>query len=280
MKLFHVALLLFALSPTAKSFTASNVRPTIQLKVMSSIRTSISLASSTVTVETESEKPDEIMPPPRFPSIIDQLRDVAMKLHTREQAREGQAETPKKPSEPYVTSHNDYLHFLVDSLFVYETLEMIVDNNEKLAILRDSGLERTQELEKDLVYLCQKFDLQRPQVGMAGQMYAEKLRNIIQNDSDIPAFMCHYYNYYFAHLAGGRMIGKQMSKLLLDGETLEFYKWRSGDVNELKTETKARIEEIAQDWSREEQDNCVNETASAFKGGGAINGYLYGGNRH
>ena len=26
-----------------------------------------------------------------------------------------------------------------------------------------------------------------------------------------PAFMCHYYNHYFAHTAGGRMIGKAVS---------------------------------------------------------------------
>jgi heme oxygenase len=36
--------------------------------------------------------------------------------------------------------------------------------------------------------------------------------------------MCHYYNFYFAHTAGGRMIGKQMSALLLDKKTLDFYK--------------------------------------------------------
>ena len=50
------------------------------------------------------------------------------------------------------------------------------------------------------------------------------LENDNNNNNNIPKFICHYYNYYFAHLAGGRMIGKQMSKLLLDGETLEFYK--------------------------------------------------------
>ena len=42
----------------------------------------------------------------------------------------------------------------------------------------------------------------------------------------VPEFMCHYYNYYFAHTAGGRMIGKQMSALLLNKKTLEFYKVR------------------------------------------------------
>ena len=47
-----------------------------------------------------------------------------------------------------------------------------------------------------------------------------------------PAFVCHFYNQYFAHTAGGLMIGKKMSDALLDGRTLEFYKWGdAGDVN-------------------------------------------------
>jgi hypothetical protein len=55
--------------------------------------------------------------------------------------------------------------------------------------------------------------------------------------------------------------------------------WRN-DVNELKAKVKNLIEEIAKQWTREERDNCVNATAGAFKGGGAINGYLYGGSPH
>ena len=45
----------------------------------------------------------------------------------------------------------------------------------------------------------------------------------------IPKFMCHYYNHYFAHTAGGRMIGRRMADKLLDGNTLKFYQWE-GDV--------------------------------------------------
>ena len=52
------------------------------------------------------------------------------------------------------------------------------------------------------------------------------------------------------------------------------------DVNELKAKVKNQIEEIAKQWTREGRDNCVNATAGAFKGGGAINGYLYGGSPH
>ena len=215
-----------------------------------------------------------------FPPILQELRDAAMRLHTREQApREGQAEAPAKPAEPYVPTQADYLQFLVDSYAVYVALEEIVDEVEGLAPFRNSGLERTQALEKDIQYMCERFDLQRPDVGKAGSMYAAQLISMIKSDDDIPEFMCHYYNFYFAHLAGGRMIGKQMSKLLLDGEALEFYKWGE-NVNELKDKVKGQIEQLATGWNRKERDSCIDATAAAFRGGGAINGYLYGGSPH
>jgi heme oxygenase len=53
-----------------------------------------------------------------------------------------------------------------------------------------------------------------------------------------------------------------------------------GDVNELKAKVKGQIEDIAQPWSREERDECINATAAAFRGGGALNGYLFGGSPH
>jgi hypothetical protein len=148
-----------------------------------------------------------------------------MRLHTREQApREGRAESPVRSTETHVPTHMDYLRFLVDSRAIYVVLEDIVNNNDKLAKFRKTGIERTEELERDIAWMCDKFDLHRPSVGNAGTTYASELRTMVKSDDDIPEFICHYYNYYFAHLAGGRMIGKQMSKLLLDGETLEFYK--------------------------------------------------------
>ena len=39
-----------------------------------------------------------------------------------------------------------------------------------------------------------------------------------------PAFLCHYYNIYFAHTAGGRMIGAKVASMILDGAELAFYK--------------------------------------------------------
>jgi heme oxygenase len=168
-----------------------------------------------------------------FPPILMELRDVAMKLHTKEQApREGQAAAPAKPAVPFVPTQADYLKFLIDSYDVYQTLEEIVDREElteELGRFRDSGLERTAALEKDISWMCEKYNLEKPEVGATGKSYSEVLRNMITVDENgetkgVPEFICHYYNFYFAHLAGGRMIGKQMSKMLLDGETLEFYK--------------------------------------------------------
>lgn len=51
-------------------------------------------------------------------------------------------------------------------------------------------------------------------------------------------------------------------------------------MNDIKAKVKDHIEVLAQGWTRTERDECVGATAAAFKGGGAINGYLYGGSPH
>lgn len=274
---FCIALLLaasstnaFVLSPLSQPQAARQCLPSRYMH-----RSALSMKESVISTEQQQPMADV-----EFPSILEELRDVAMKLHTREQSpKEGRAPAPAKPAEPFVPTQKDYLQFLVDSNAVYAVLEEIVNRQPGLAMFRSCGIERTEELEKDIAWMCNKFDLERPDVGMAGKTYAEELKNMVRSDEDIPEFMCHYYNYYFAHLAGGRMIGKQMSKLLLDGETLEFYKWGE-NVNELKARVKTQIEELAKPWPREERDKCINATAGAFRGGGAINGYLFRGSPH
>ena len=145
-----------------------------------------------------------------------------MRLHTRSQApKEGKA--AEKQKEPYTPTRGDYLQFLVDSKHVYEALEEIVNGREELKEFRNTGLERVASLEKDIAFMSKEYSLDRPTIGPAGLEYAQVLRAI----TTIPEFMCHYYNFYFAHTAGGRMIGKQMSSLLLDKKTLEFYKVNS-----------------------------------------------------
>lgn len=216
--------------------------------------------------------------------IATELRGAAMKLHTKMQSpKEGQAieKKPKKEQEPYVTTHLDYVKFLVDSQAVYKTFEEIVTRENlqpELAPLLNTGLERSERLEQDIEFIVKEYDLDsRPSVGEKGQAYSEKMLAIADKGKEgIPEFMCHYYNYYFAHTAGGRMIGKRMASLLLDKKTLEFYKWE-GDINKIKETVKGSIEDMAASWSREQKDQCVDATAAAFMGGGGLNSYLSGG---
>ena len=145
--------------------------------------------------------------------------------------KEGKVQVKPQEKEPYVPTQADYLSFLVDSQHVYQALEEIVNDHEALAVFRNTGLERTQGLETDIQFMMKEYDLERPPVGSFGTDYATLLRDMAASSSSgsddfVPEFMCHFYNYYFAHTAGGRMIGKKMSSLLLNKKTLEFYKVR------------------------------------------------------
>jgi heme oxygenase len=61
-------------------------------------------------------------------SFVEEMRAVAMRLHTKDQAREGEKEADKYSvnleREPTVEG---YVQFLVDSKLVFQTLEAIVD---------------------------------------------------------------------------------------------------------------------------------------------------------
>lgn len=164
--------------------------------------------------------------------IESELRAKAMTLHTRSQApKEGKAE--EKERKPHQTTHADYLAFLVDSQHVYKAMEDIVNEHETLEVFRNTGLERVAALEKDIEFMMKEYNLELPKVGRPGSTYADEMREL-GKEGKIPEFMCHYYNFYFAHTAGGRMIGKQMSAMLLDKRTLEFYKVRT-HPSELRT---------------------------------------------
>ena len=114
-------------------------------------------------------------------------------------------------------------------------------------------------------------ELTIPECGNAGKTYAQFLTNLA--DESVPKFMCHYYNHYFAHTAGGRMIGKKMGDSLLGGEVLSFYKWQ-GDVKTLLDETRRKIDVMAASWSEDEKKECLEETLNTFKYGSNLMSYL------
>lgn len=79
------------------------------------------------------------------------------------------------------------------------------------AEFRDTGLERSEKLAKDLQWFKEQ-GYTIPEPSSPGVTYTEYLKELSENDPQ--AFICHFYNIYFAHSAGGRMIGKKVSKIL------------------------------------------------------------------
>lgn len=58
--------------------------------------------------------------------FVDEMRSVAMKLHSKDQSKEGEKETQRKPWPKWEPTIDGYLNFLVDSKLVYDTLDKII----------------------------------------------------------------------------------------------------------------------------------------------------------
>lgn len=84
------------------------------------------------------------------------------------------------------------------------------------------------------------------------------------SEKDPQAFICHFYNIYFAHTAGGRMIGSKVSNMVLGGKELAFYQYE-GDLQEHMNAVKENLNKVAETWSREQKDHCLEETEKSFK---------------
>ncbi|KAI6681670.1 heme oxygenase 1, chloroplastic-like [Syzygium oleosum] len=223
-----------------------------------------------VVAATTAEKPKK-----RYPGeakgFVEEMRFVAMKLHTRDQAKEGEKEV-KEPEERSVAkwepSVDGYLKFLVDSKLVYDTLERIVEDSAFpfYAEFRNTGLERSEKLAKDLEWFKEQgYNI--PEPSSPGVTYARYLKEL--SETDPQAFICHFYNVYFAHSAGGRMIGKKVAEKILDNKELEFYKW-DGELPQLLQNVRDKLNKVSESWTREEKNHCLEETEKSFKYSGDI----------
>ncbi|KAK3001428.1 hypothetical protein RJ639_021828 [Escallonia herrerae] len=200
--------------------------------------------------------------------FVEEMRFVAMKLHTKDQAKEGEKEPQGQPVAKWAPSVDGYLRFLVDSKLVYDTLERIVERADfpEYAEFRNTGLERSEGLAKDLEWFKQQGHI-IPEPSSPGASYAAYLEELSKKDPQ--AFICHFYNTYFAHSAGGRMIGKKVAEKILDNKVLEFYKW-DGELSQLLQNVREKLNRVAESWSREEKNHCLEETEKSFKFSGDI----------
>ncbi|RZC82548.1 hypothetical protein C5167_045334 [Papaver somniferum] len=57
----------------------------------------------------------------------------------------------------------------------------------------------------------------------------------------------------------------QASEKILEKKELEFYKWNNGELSELLQNAREKLNKVAQDWSRKEKDQCLEETEISFK---------------
>ncbi|KAJ0231537.1 Heme oxygenase 4 [Hirschfeldia incana] len=129
------------------------------------------------------------------------------------------------------------------------------------AAFKNTGLERSNNLGRDLEWFKEQgYDIPEPMARC--ETYSKYLKDIAENDP--PAFICHFYNIYFAHSAGGRKIGKKVSERILDNKELEFYKW-DGHISELLKNVKEELNKVSELWTREEKNHCLEETEKAFK---------------
>nr|DAD44913.1 TPA_asm: hypothetical protein HUJ06_003143 [Nelumbo nucifera] len=183
---------------------------------------------SVVVSATTAEKPKK-----RYPGetkgFVEEMRFVAMKLHTKDQAKEGEKEPEGKPIAKWEPSIEGYLRFLVDSKFVYDTLESIVQKAAypSYAEFRNTGLERSEKLTKDLEWF-------------KGQGH------IIPEPSS-----------------------PGVTEKILNNKELEFYKW-DGELSVLLQNVRDKLNKVAESWSREEKNHCLEETEKSFKYSGEI----------
>ncbi|KAK4532628.1 hypothetical protein CCYA_CCYA13G3485 [Cyanidiococcus yangmingshanensis] len=208
--------------------------------------------------------------------FVQEMRVVAMRLHTKDQAREGKQEESALPISEWRPTRADFLQFLVDSKAVYDFLEGYVASegakgNPLFKPFVNTGLERGQALANDIAWFRNTLGYSIPEPTDAARRYIDYLRELFERSPE--AVLCHWYNFYFAHTAGGRMIGRNMENLLFgngpDAKRFAFYEW-DRDVKEILEEVRGRIDEVAKDWPREVKDVCLNETGLAFAYSGTI----------
>ncbi|KAF8410028.1 hypothetical protein HHK36_002548 [Tetracentron sinense] len=214
------------------------------------------------------------MYPGESEGITEEMRFVAMKLRNvngqnisdnddDDDDEEGVESLNPKDGETWQPSIEGFLKYLVDSKLIFDTLDRIVDesNDVAYAYFRKTGLERSEGLSKDLGWLSEQ-DIVIPEPSSPGISYAQYLEEIAEKSA--PLFLCHFYNIYFAHIAGGQVIAKQVSEMLLEGRELEFYRWE-GDVTVLWKDVREKLNKLGEHWSRDEKNRCLREATKSFR---------------
>ncbi|KAL8216171.1 hypothetical protein R6Q57_023008 [Mikania cordata] len=161
-----------------------------------------------------------------------------------------------------------FLRYLVDSRLVFTMIERMVDESQDVsfAYFRNTGLERSESFSKDLEWLSQQ-NITIPDPLFTSKKYVKYLEEVAAQSP--PLFLCHLYNIYFSHIAGGQVIARKVSEKLLEGRELEICKW-PGDPEELLKGMRDKLNALAEHWPRDEKNKCLKETSKCFMYMGTI----------
>uniref|UniRef100_A0A8R7TNR1 heme oxygenase (biliverdin-producing) n=2 Tax=Triticum urartu TaxID=4572 RepID=A0A8R7TNR1_TRIUA len=195
-------------------------------------------------------------------TFVEEMRAAAMRMHTKDQASEGEKELEGPSLNELEPNLEAYLRFLVDSKLIFQTLENIVDRAAVpwYAEFQNTGLERSEALKKDLKWFSEQGHT-IPEPSASDTKYASYLEELSEKDQQ--AFFCHFYNMYFGQSAGGRLTGKKIADKILNKKELEFYKWE-GTLSELLQNVRTKLNQVASSWTREEKNRCLEETVTSF----------------
>lgn len=164
-----------------------------------------------------------------------------------------------------VPSLRGVMQFLVESKVVFDAFEGIVASDPKFRRLANTGLERGEAIARDLAHVHTTYPKSRMgrfagQNGM-GYAYAGVLRRLARDEP--ASFLCHYYSFYFAHMSGGRRVGKLIGDQLFDGWVGEFYAWDE-DMDRRRESLRAVIDHMASEYGPEEREQAMRHVPLAF----------------
>lgn len=211
--------------------------------------------------------------PGEHKGFVEEMRFIAMKLHTKDQASEGTMEKSALPIDEWFPPKESYMQFLVDSrhVYTYFETELVYDESNAMFIkFQNTGLERLDSLNTDITLLQREFNIAVPLPTSAATKYVDYMKTLIHKKPE--SVLCHWYNYYFAHSAGGRMIGRLMQDRLFDGRSFAFYEWEGegGDVKAILNKVRVLIDDVAKDWPADIKEECLKETGLAFGYSGTV----------
>ncbi|KAK3172200.1 hypothetical protein Dsin_033129 [Dipteronia sinensis] len=129
-----------------------------------------------------------------------------LKIH-RTAAKE--EEDDDSDEETWKPSVEGFVKYLVDSQFVFDTIERIVDQSDDVAYayFRNTGLEQAGGVSKDLEWFSGQ-GVVIPEPSTPGVSYAKYLEELAERSASL--FLSHFYNIYFSHIVGGQVIAKQV----------------------------------------------------------------------